>query len=76
MVHHRSFTIDGLGLLHWVSLDGDSWVPVNRGPEPDEPPSEVEAKIAELFYGDGNFMPMTFATRYLDYIEKHEGQPA
>ena len=44
---HRSVTWhDGSGTYHFASIDGDTWIEINRKPEPEDEP-----KIAELFNG-------------------------
>lgn len=60
MIHYAMTEIDAEE-FHWVSLDGETWLPVNRPPAP----NDTEASIHRLFEGDGNFKPMVFARRYL-----------
>lgn len=62
MIHHTTIPYEGK-ILHWVSLDGDYWLPVTRPPAEGE-----EGVIAKLFEGDGNFMPMSFGTSYLIHM--------
>ena len=63
MIHHATLPLEG-DLTHWVSLDGDDWLPINRPPAAGE-----EEPIQRLFDGDGNFMPLRVTRRYL----QHEG---
>ena len=51
---------DGDVELIFASLDGESYLPINRRPEPDD-----EESIAALFEGDGSFRPMRWARRAL-----------
>ena len=64
MIHHATTLLEG-EIQHWVSLDGEDWLPVNRGPVESEP----EDTVRRLFEGDGNFMPLRFSRRWL----AHEG---
>jgi len=59
VIYHTTTTLDG-ETFDWVSLDGDSWLPVNR------PPSDGEEEmIQRLFDGDGNFRPLRFTRGWL-----------
>ena len=71
MIHHRSILFDDGNTYDWVSLDGETWLPVNRPPGPDDTPDTVRA----LFDGDGTMRPMTFATAYLDHLAAATPQP-
>jgi hypothetical protein len=61
-IHHRIVTSED-GTFHFVSLDGDNWLPINRAPTDADTPEMVQA----LFDGDGNFKPMTFGAAWLDH---------
>ena len=63
MIHHATTLLEG-EIQNWVSLDGEDWLPVNRGPSEGNEEKE-EADVAALFNGDGNFMPLRFARRFL-----------
>lgn len=64
VIHHTTTLLEG-ETQHWVSLDGEDWLPVSRGPSDDDREEDVQ----RLFDGDGNFMPLRFARRWL----AHEG---
>jgi hypothetical protein len=62
MIHHAIVLFEE-ETFNFVSLDGDYWLPVSRGPVP----SDHEEDIERLFRGDGNFMPMTMGRRWLEH---------
>jgi hypothetical protein len=56
LIHHTTTEFEG-ETHHWVSLDGEDWLPINRAPVE----GDTEEEIQKLFDGDGNFMPMRAA---------------
>jgi hypothetical protein len=66
VIHHATTLLDD-ETYDWVSLDGDSWLPVTRPPIHDR--EGEEEMIRGLFDGDGNFKPLVFTRSWL----AHEG---
>lgn len=46
----------------WASLDGETWLPVNQPPRPED-----DETVARLFEGDGNMKPIVFTRRWLEH---------
>ena len=63
MIHNRTIQTAEWGELHFASLDGAQWLPVNRPVQEGE-----EAALARAF-DPGDFLPMRLATSYLDFLE-------
>lgn len=66
VIHHATTEFDD-GVCHWVSLDGEHWLPINRPPHPSDTEDDLEA----LFAGRGTrrLKPLVFTRSYL----AHEG---
>ncbi len=67
-IYHATTQLDG-ETFHWVSLDGEDWLPINRPPDP----RDTEEMVATLFNGDGNFRPLRFARRWLAHQQAEFG---
>jgi hypothetical protein len=70
MIHHATTVLDG-ETFNWVSVDGDTWIPINRAPVE----TDTDEMVLALIEGDGNLRPMVFARRWLVGQEGFHAKP-
>lgn len=64
-VHNRTISFKD-ETFYFASLDGEDWLEINQ-PLTDERTDDFR----QLLEGDGNFMPLTFTRRFIDYLERN-----